>query len=115
MNYFIEMKLADSARPKSPQDGVAFIEGFVLPSLEIMVKWQKEGQVLGGGPVAGTIALALIIKVESVQELDELCESLPLWPVMETRVVPLQTFSGRRTAVQDRLESLRELVASMKS
>jgi muconolactone delta-isomerase len=115
MNYFVEMKLADSARPKSPQDGVAFIEGFVLPSLEIMDKWQKEGQVLAGGPVAGAIALALIIKAESVQELDQLVESLPVWPVMETRVVPLQTFSGRRTAVQERLESLRELVASMKS
>jgi hypothetical protein len=75
------MKLVDSARPKSPQDSVAFIEGFVLPSLEIMDKWQKEGQVLAGGPVASTIALALIIKAESVQELDELCESLPLWPV----------------------------------
>ncbi len=109
------MKLADSARPKSPQDSVAFIEGFVLPSLEIMDKWQKEGQVLAGGPVAGAIVLALIIKAESVQELDELCESLPLWPVMETRVVPLQTFSGRRTAVQDLLKSLRERVASMKS
>jgi hypothetical protein len=51
----MEMKLADSARPKSPQDGVAFIEGFVLPSLEIMDKWQKEGQVLAGGPVAGEL------------------------------------------------------------
>jgi muconolactone delta-isomerase len=115
LNYFIELKLADSARPKSPQDSVAFIEGFVLPSLEIMDKWQKEGQVLAGGPVAGAIALALIIKAESVQELEELCESLPLWPVMETRVVPLQTFSGRRTAVQDLLKSLRERVASKKS
>jgi Muconolactone delta-isomerase len=109
------MKLADSARPKSPQDSVAFIEGFVLPYLEIMDEWQKEGQVLVGGPIAGAIALALIVKAESVQKLDELCESLPLWPVMEPRIAPLQTFSGRKTAVQNRLKSLRKRVASMKS
>jgi Muconolactone delta-isomerase len=107
MNYLIEMKLADSARSKSPQDSVTFIKQFVLPSLEILDKWQTEGRVLAGGPVAGAIALALIVRAESVQELDELVESLPVWVVMETRVMPLQTFSGRATAVQKKLESLR--------
>ena len=115
MNYLIEMKLADSARPKSPQDGVTFIEGFVLPSLEILDQLQKEGRLLAGGPVAGAIELALIVRAESVQELDELVESLPVWVLMETRVVPLQTLSGRATAVQHKLESFRAIVASMKS
>jgi hypothetical protein len=81
-NYFVEMKLADSARPKSPQDGVTFIEGFVLPSLEILDQLQKEGRLLAGGPVAGAIELALIVRAESVQELDELVESLPVWVLM---------------------------------
>jgi hypothetical protein len=43
----------------------------------------------------------------AIQELDELIESLPIWPRMETTVTPLTTFEGRMVAVRLRLERLR--------
>jgi hypothetical protein len=102
------MKLAGPARPAGPQEGISFIEQFVLPTLETCKRLEGENKVLAGGPVGGTIALAMIVAVESIQELDELLEGLPLWPLMETTVVPLTSFDGRMAAVRATLERLKE-------
>jgi muconolactone delta-isomerase len=110
MRYLIEMKLSGSARPKDPQEGILLIERYILPSLEICRKWQGEGKLLAGGPVSASIQLAFVLEVESVQELDELIESLPLWPLMETSVIPLTTFEGRIQAVQSKLKQLKSLI-----
>ena len=110
MRYLIEMKLSGSARPKVPQDGVFLIERYILPSLEICRKWQVERKLLAGGPVSGSIQLAVVLEVESAQELDELIESLPLWPLMETTVIPLTTFEGRIQAVQSKLKQLKSMI-----
>jgi muconolactone delta-isomerase len=109
MQYLIEMKLSGSARPKDPEDGILLIEQYILPSLEICRKWQAEGKLLAGGPVSASIQLAIMLEVESVQELDALVESLPLWPLMETSVTPLTTFEGRIHAVQSKLKQLKLL------
>jgi len=47
------------------------IERYILSSLEICRKWQAEGKLLAGGPVSGSIQLAIVLEVESVKELDE--------------------------------------------
>ncbi len=107
MQYLVQMKLASSARPTTPQDAVAFIEQFIFPTLEICKRLEDEKKILAGGPVGGAIALAFVIKAESIQELDELIESLPIWPRMETTVTPLTSFEGRMVAVRPRLEHLR--------
>ncbi len=57
--------------------------------------------------MSGAIALALVVRAESIQELDELIESLPVWPRMETTVTPLTSFEGRMVVVRLRLERLR--------
>jgi Muconolactone delta-isomerase len=110
MRYLIEMKLSGSARPKDPQEGILLIERYILPSLEICRKWQGEGKLLAGGPVSASIQLAFVLEVKSAQELDELIESLPLWPLMETSVIPLTTFEGRIQAVQSKLKQLKSLI-----
>ncbi len=107
MQYLVEMKLADSGRSTSPQEGLTFIEQYVLPTLEICKKLQEEKKIVAGGPVSGAIALAMVMRAESTQELDELIESLPIWPRMETTVIPLTSFEGRMVAVRPRLELLK--------
>jgi hypothetical protein len=39
-----------------------------------------------------------------------LIESLPLWPLMETTVIPLTTFEGRIQAVQSKLKQLKSMI-----
>ena len=47
-------------------------------------KLEAEKKILAGAPMSGTIGIALIVNADSSQELDELIESLPVWPLMET-------------------------------
>jgi muconolactone delta-isomerase len=45
-----------------------------------------------------------VVRAESIQELDDVLESLPIWPLMQTTVIPLTSFEGRRAAGRRRLE-----------
>jgi len=110
MNYLVQMKLASHSRPSSPQDGIAFIEGYIFPSLEVLKKLQAEKKILAGGPMSGTIGIALIVQAQSAPELDELLMSLPLWPLMETDVTPLTTFDGRIATLRPGVDRLRASV-----
>ena len=108
MQYLVDMKLAAYGRPTGgPQDGISFIEQFILPSLELCQKLEVEKKILAGGPANGAIRLVMIVNAESAQELDELIESLPIWPQMETTVTPLTNFNGRMVALRPRLERLK--------
>jgi len=108
MQFLVDMKLAAYGRPTGgPQDGITFIEQFILPSLELCKKLEDEKKILAGGPANGAIRLIMIVSAESAQELDELIESLPIWPQMETTVTPLTSFNGRMVAVRPRLEHLK--------
>jgi muconolactone delta-isomerase len=105
MNYLVQLKLA--SRPDTPQEGIVFIEQFILPTLDLCKRLEAEKKIVAGGPLSGAIALSLIVSVESAQELDDLITSLPVWPRMETTVTPLSTFDVRIQAVRARLEQLR--------
>ena len=105
MNYLVQLKLAN--RPANPQEGVVFIEQFILPTLELCKKLESEKKIVAGGPLSGAIALSVIVSAESAQELDALITSLPVWPLMETTVTPLSTFDVRLQAVRARLQQLK--------
>ncbi len=49
----------------------------------------------------------MIVEAGSGLELDELIANLPVWPQMETSVMPLTTFDGRIDALRPRLERLK--------
>lgn len=115
MQYLVQMKLASSSRATSPQEGIAFIEQFIIPTLELCKKLEKEKKILAGGPTSGAVALVFVLSAESSQELDDLITSLPVWPRMETEVIPLTTFEGRKLTLQPRLEQLKTRVQEGKS
>jgi len=105
MQYLVQMRLA--SRPTTPQDGVALIEQFILPTLEQCKKLLDEKKILAGGPMSGAVALVLIVNAESARELDDLITSLPLWSRVETEVIPLSSFEGRQQGVRPTLERLK--------
>lgn len=79
MQYLVEMKLADSSRSRSPEEGLSFIEQYALPTLELCRKLQGEKKIVAGGPVSGAIALAMVMRAETIQELDELIVRVSLF------------------------------------
>ena len=105
MNYLVHLKLAE--RPATPQEGIAFIEQFIMPTLELCKKLEAQKKFVSGGPLSGAIALSLIVNAESAPELDDLISSLPVWPRMETTVTPLSSFDSRMQAVRARLAQLK--------
>jgi muconolactone delta-isomerase len=107
MQYFGQLKLSGSVRPTTQVDGIAFIEQYIFPTLELCKKLQQEKKIIAGGPQSGTVALALIVNAESERELDDLITSLPVWPHMETEVTPLTSFDGRMQSLLPRLENLK--------
>jgi muconolactone delta-isomerase len=107
MQYLVQLKLSSSARPTTQADGIAFIEQYIFPTLELCKRLQQEKKILAGGPLSGTVALALIVNAESARELDDLITSLPVWSRMETEVTPLTSFDGRMQSLLPRLENLK--------
>jgi muconolactone delta-isomerase len=106
MQYLVQMKLVAPGRPTTPKEGAAFIEQYIVPTLELCNKLQDEKKILAGGAVSGTIGLVLIVEGESAREVDALITSLPIWPRTETDVTPLTTFEGRAEILRPILERL---------
>jgi len=63
MNYLVQLKLA--SRPETPQEGIVFIEQFILPTLELCKRLEAEKKIVAGGPLSGAVALSLIVSAES--------------------------------------------------
>jgi muconolactone delta-isomerase len=112
MQYLVQLRISSSARPMTQEDGIAFIEQLIFPTLELCKKLQEEKKILAGGPTSGAVGLVLIVNAESARELDELITSLPVWPRMETEVTPLTTFDGRALTLRPRVEQFRTQVRS---
>jgi Muconolactone delta-isomerase len=104
MQYLVQLRLKSGASPKTREEGVVFIEQYIYPTLELGKKLEEEKTIIAGGPVSGTVALALIVSADSAKELDDVVMGLPVWPLMDTEVTPLSTFDARKKALVPRLE-----------
>ena len=118
MIFLVEMKVADPSRPPfhaELQDAVTFIEGAIIPSLQILDKFALEKKILAGGPLGGEIAITFIVEFDTVLELDELLEGLPLWPRMVTTVTPMTTFENRIKSISLKLDAIKAMLQSGKT
>jgi hypothetical protein len=93
--------------PKTPEEAITLLDNFVSPSFEMFMKWEREGKVVGGVP-AGDRAIVMIVEAESNHDVDRMLRSLPLWPLVQWKVIPLESAAGR-------LEIERENVKKMKA
>src|SRR5262249_46602089 len=108
MQYLVDMKLSAYGRPTGgPQDGISFIEQFILPSLELCKKLEAEKKILAGGTAIGAIRTVIIRKGEGSQEDGGLVGERAILPQMETTVTPLTSFNDRMIALRPRLEHLK--------
>jgi hypothetical protein len=106
-DYLVEMKIAPTGTVLTPQEGAAFAERFLLPTLDACERLRAEGRIVAGGPVLGAMAFTFVVRGESVRQVDELVSGLPFWPRAQTTVVPLGSFELRAAAVRQRLAASR--------
>ena len=106
MKFLVELDHIKTGELFTENTARSFIEGIIFPTIARAEQLVQEGRIITGGPVAGRIAIRFIAEVETVQQLDQLVSSLPLWTVADTRVTPLIDFSDRRTHIQALLQRL---------
>jgi len=106
MQFLVELDHVKSGAPVTPEATRSFIEQVIFPTIARAEQLIKEKKIVGGGPVAGRIALRFIAEAESSSQVDQLVTSLPLWPLAETRVTPLISFGERHEHVQKLLDGL---------
>ena len=106
MKFLVELDHIKTGELFTENTARSFIEGIIFPTIARAEQLVQEGRIIAGGPVAGRIAIRFIAEVETVQQLDQLVSSLPLWTVADTRVTPLIDFSDRRTHIQALLQRL---------
>jgi Muconolactone delta-isomerase len=108
MLFLIELDHVKQGTPPTPEAGRAFIEQTIFPTLARAEELVKAKKILAGGPVLGRVALRLIVEADSLSDVDKIITSLPIWPLAETSVTPLITFSERRQHAEALLESLQK-------
>ncbi len=106
MLFLVEIDHVKSGQPLTPEAGRTFIEQIILPTLARAEQLTMEEKIVAGGPVAGRIALRFIAEIDSLQDVERIVSSLPIWPVAEIRITPLIAFADRRNTVQALLEKL---------
>jgi muconolactone delta-isomerase len=109
MLFLVELDHVEAATVASPEAGRAFIEQIILPTLARLDQLVTDHSLVSGGPVAGRVALRLMIEADSSEQLDRLVTSLPLWAVADTRITPLITVGERREHVKQLLARLATL------
>ena len=109
MQYLVQMKLVPQGRPTTPKEKAQrLIEQLVSPPWSCAGNCRTRRRFSLADQVSGAIGLALIVSAESAQQLDDVITGLPVWPRMETQVMPLTTFEGRAESLRPRLERLKE-------
>jgi muconolactone delta-isomerase len=100
MLFLVELDQVKPGGIPTVESSRVFIEQIIFPTIARAEQLVAEKKILAGGPVAGRVALRLIVEAASPQEVDQIVTSLPLGPAAETRVTPLVAFADRRKQVQ---------------
>ena len=106
MLFLVELDHVRTGPPPTPESGRAFIEQVIFPTLARAEQLAAEKKIVAGGPIAGRIALRLMIEADSVEHVDRIVTTIPLWTQAEVRITPLITFAERREHLQTLLSDL---------
>lgn len=108
MKYFVMAKAIDVNPTAPPGDVARMIEQRIIPSLEMLAKWEEEGKITGGG-FAGRRAAAFILEAASHEEVARLLASLPFWSIIKWKVIPLQSIRAQADMARQQLQTLKTI------
>jgi len=98
--YLVIGEFIDPGAMMSPSQGIPMMDNAVLPSLDMLAKWEADKKITGGIYV-GERKGVFVVEAESNEEVDKMIQSLPFWGLLKWTVSPLHTFAGR--AAQDKM------------
>jgi muconolactone D-isomerase len=110
MRYLVIGEATGAAPNVTPQQAAQMLDSVVVPSLEMLAKWEREGRI-HGGTFAGRRGGCMVIDAASNEELADLLTTLPFWALQDWKITPL---SSNESAVQRVRELSQRLKAAAK-
>ena len=110
MKYLATMEMIESVLANilaSPQQAVQHVEQ-VLKQHEALIKLEMEKKIQIVGTPVGKKVDMFIVDTPSVEELNELIMSLPIYAKMNVEVTPLVDFKVQDVKIRQSLEHLKE-------
>ena len=105
MQYLVTGEFIDPG-PLMPQEqAMKMIEKLVIPSLDLLAKWEEEGKITGGLPV-GARRGVFVMTAGSHEEVDTMLQSLPFWGLLKWDVTPLRSFKGRADQEREAVKTM---------
>jgi hypothetical protein len=92
----------------SPQEAIEVLEKGFLPTFATLMKLEAEKKIVAGGLPVGDRSFVFIAEATSNEELDRLLRSIPAWGILNWKVTPLQSFTGRATQERDEIKKLKK-------
>ncbi len=106
MLYLIIGEPREGVFPMPPEQMVGFMENTVFPSLESLDRMARE-KIVTGGVFTGKPGMAMIVDVQSHEELHKLLTSLPFAPASKMEVMPLVAFGSGVEALRGMVQNLK--------
>ena len=93
---------------KSPAEALNLLQKLVIPTFAALQKLKAEKKILAGGLPVGDRAFVFILEAASNEEAGRIIRKIPLWPLLEWKVTPLQSFKGRARQERRTVEMLKK-------
>ncbi|HPT73683.1 MAG TPA: hypothetical protein PKX52_02160 [Methanomassiliicoccaceae archaeon] len=107
MEFLVLMKLTEDGMGETADENKNILEKLIIPSIEDLLKMEKEG-IVRGGFFEGQRAAAFIFSVSSGEELDDMLSSLPCSAVFGIESMPLESLADALTRDRRILEDLKK-------
>jgi hypothetical protein len=112
MRFLVSAESVDYGGPVSPKDAAAFFEYVIVPSFQMLEKWEKDGKITGGG-FAGQRAGCFIMEAASAEELSKTLSTLPLWAVTKWDIHSMVSFSSVLGIAREQANGLKAMSSRM--
>jgi muconolactone delta-isomerase len=94
MRYLVQIESIDSGENMPPRQVAALLEDIVIPTMKVLVEWEKMSKAKGG-ILSGRRGAAFVIDAASNEELSDLLRGLPVWGFSEVEITPLDSAEHR--------------------
>ncbi len=109
MLFLVRTEYVEVGALMPPEAVASYVERAVIPSVEMLARWEQEGRILAGGTFPGERAGAFVMEADSAEEVGQLLGSLPFWGQMKWDVRALQSISStveRERGILERAQAM---------
>ncbi len=109
MRFLVTIDGSDVGAGMPPERLAEALDRMVIPGIEQLVEWEREGRIHGGGYTAARGGV-FVIDADSSEEVDRLVTGLPHWGLVKVDVKPLISASAMLERSRAMLHRVQERV-----